>query len=835
MKLYLSIFFGVIFTLSCYAQGLQFQGNDKLIEDRTSYSVFDKEIPTFKNSFSIRFEISILQFNSFGYIFRLKDKDTNKTYNLTYTYKDDKNSFFKFNAEGTDNLISIELPNNILGNRQWQTVSVTFLLNDNNLLISINNKEYIVKNPGLPKQFHPQIFFGKSDHIVDVPVFALRNLEVENDNRLLRFPLKESDGENVHDLQGKVTGHVSNPVWLINTAYYWKRRYTYKSETVGGVNYDESKQNILFFNTDSLSLFDLRTNNVFIKKYTNKLPVDIQLGTSFVDDKEDKLYIYEVNNLPIGNTTVASLNLENTTWEPVSTTYLPMQLHHHNGYYDMENKRYIIFGGFGNQKYNKEFLSFDIEKSKWDTLTFNGDKIMPRYFSGMASFKSKNQLFIFGGMGNESGDQTIGRSYLYDLFQVDLDSKNIKKLWNLSWQRENIVPTRNMIMLNDSCFYTLCYPEHKPNSYLQLYRFSIKNGNYTILGDSIPILSEKIPTNANLYFNHKLKEFYCTVQEFQDDGSSVTRFYSLSYPSISKTDLTTYGSSQTAINKWFWLVVILLLTGLFSILIYYKKRNRKITVPASESEGISIPVKPNIEIKDKANAIYLFGEFTVYDKNGRDITYMFSARLRQAFLLILEHSLKDGISSQQFSEALWPDRSEFNVKNLRNVTLNHLRKILSDLNGIDLLFDKGYFKIELTDDCYCDCFLFEQLIHSENNINSNSQLIEVLIRGKFLKSSDDTLLDSFKEKIEAQIRSILSIDIEKAYDSQDYIHTIHLSEVLFITDPLNEKALYYLINSLYSLKQTEEAKKKYALFAIEYKKENKQDFPYTLSSILKKD
>lgn len=112
------------------------------------------------------------------------------------------------------------------------------------------------------------------------------------------------------------------------------------------------------------------------------------------------------------------------------------------------------------------------------------------------------------------------------------------------------------------------------------------------------------------------------------------------------------------------------MTGLFSILIYYKKNIKSL---ASEGEEISIPVKPNIEIKDKANAIYLFGEFTVYDKNGRDITYMFSARLKQAFLLILEHSLKDGISSQQFSEALWPDRSEFNVKNLRNVTLNHLR------------------------------------------------------------------------------------------------------------------------------------------------------------------
>ncbi len=46
-----------------------------------------------------------------------------------------------------------------------------------------------------------------------------------------------------------------------------------------------------FFNTASLTLFDLRTNNVLIKKYANRLPVDIQLGTSFIDDKDDKLYI----------------------------------------------------------------------------------------------------------------------------------------------------------------------------------------------------------------------------------------------------------------------------------------------------------------------------------------------------------------------------------------------------------------------------------------------------------------------------------------------------------------------------------------------------------------
>jgi len=36
------------------------------------------------------------------------------------------------------------------------------------------------------------------------------------------FPLDEWDGNSVHDQNGRITGFVENPVWLINESYFWK-------------------------------------------------------------------------------------------------------------------------------------------------------------------------------------------------------------------------------------------------------------------------------------------------------------------------------------------------------------------------------------------------------------------------------------------------------------------------------------------------------------------------------------------------------------------------------------------------------------------------------------
>ena len=134
----------------------------------------------------------------------------------------------------------------------------------------------------------------------------------------------------------------------------------------------------------------------------------------------------------------------------------------------------------------------------------------------------------------------------------------------------------------------------------------------------------------------------------------------------------------------------------------------------------------------RPNAVYLFGPFTVIDRNGRDITHLFSSRLRQVFIYILLHSTHNGVLSASLNEVFWADKPDDKVKNLKGVTINQIRKNLAELDGVELVHDKGYFRLVFTD-CYCDYFRFRTLKNAEEVEN---ELGILLMRGKFLDGMD---------------------------------------------------------------------------------------------------
>ena len=55
------------------AQGLMFYGNKLPIEQRTSYTLFDKDkLPVFSDYVDIEFDLKISQSDTFGYLLHLK-------------------------------------------------------------------------------------------------------------------------------------------------------------------------------------------------------------------------------------------------------------------------------------------------------------------------------------------------------------------------------------------------------------------------------------------------------------------------------------------------------------------------------------------------------------------------------------------------------------------------------------------------------------------------------------------------------------------------------------------------------------------------------------------
>lgn len=683
-----------------------------------------------------------------------------------------------------------------------------------------------------------------------MPTFAIRNLKLEGDrSHSYTFPLNENEGEEVHTSTGKVLGTVVNPVWLINGSYHWEKLFEYSFQTPSGITFEPDSQRLIIFSQDSLLTYNLLKRQPQKYSYSNKLPVKLQLATHFMNTTDGKLYVYELNNLPLGDATVAALDLNNQEWKQTGVAALPVQLHHHDGFWDETTGKYLVFGGFGNKRFNNTFLEYDIEGDRWDTLSYSGDRIIPRYFSGMAVNKNREHIYVFGGMGNESGEQSVGRNYLHDLYLLDRKQQSVRRLWqNASDHR--LVVARDMILTPDEKYiYALCYPEYLSDTYLQLYRLTVDDGTMKALGDSIPMRSEEIMTNANLYYNSLTHEYYCTTTEFDKKGHTVIRTYVLSAPPVSLDEIRSYGSRSSLEIRWLWIMAgigVLLLAG--GVLFVRKKRGKqRNAVLESSSVLMSPPVgrEPDKSVQGKEtlakedfesslvrpNAVYLFGPFTVIDRNGRDITHLFSSRLRQVFIYILLHSTHNGVLSASLNEVFWPDKPDDKVKNLKGVTINQIRKNLAELDGVELVHDKGYFRLVFTD-CYCDYFRFRTLKNAEEVEN---ELGILLMRGKFLDGMDAGMMDHFKQKVEEFLSSFLPLEIERLYQQHKYDAVIRFCNVLFRVDPVNELALAYGMHALNHTGSSQEAILQYSLFVREYRQMMNEEYSTSYAELMSKN
>jgi len=843
--IYLLLFFG----RTVFSQGIEFNTYETETYPKTSYTVFSEKHPVFHDFFFLEFDLAIHDPGSFGYIFRIKDKkEANPDiFNFVFSYDNDERSYLKFNIEAKENKMEDILDNTSLGPRHWIPVLVQFYLRGDSVTLTIRDKHFVTYKLGLPLSMQPDILFGSSEFSVESPAFAIKNLSVGNENEKYNFPLNESSGEIVHDESKKVVGNTINPIWLINKSYYWNLSYSYSTEKVAGTNYDPSSGEMIIFNKDSLIKVDLARNKTDIATYP-PIPMLLRLGTNFYDPTVNRIYIYEVDNHN-NSTTAGSLNTQTGDFIPVSDQYLSSQRHHHASHYDNQSGKYYIFGGFGSRKYYNELAMFDTHTGEWQNIPLNGDNIAPRFFASMGSL-SENELLLYGGAGNASGDQAVGRIYYYDLYSINTKDGTVKKLWEFGNDQEDFVPVRELIVSDDKkSFYTLCYPMQLASSYLRLFRFSVADGEYTVLGDSIPMESKAILSNANLYYNSHIHEYYCCVQEFQEHGGEPSKIsiYSLAAPAISENELLFYVNEKTDFSKIYYLVLILLVSGIV-LWVFMRKNNKRQNTTQSVLPSVNLPGDPKITLTEniisqpKKNAVYLFGEFTVYDRSGKDVTYMFSNKTKHLFLLTLLKSLdgSGGITSSYMYGVLWPYKDPKSAKNLKGVFINKLRKVLEEIEGISFTYNNNHYTIELSDDSYCDYKEYIELTNQLKDSNSSDRpllqdLISILKRGKFLRSMDMEGFDSFKTEADDKLMQLLPYELKKLYENQDYESVVELSEIALIAEPSDDMSLWYLLHALNKLKKEDIAMKKYYLYTADYLKHMGTDYKYSYHDILRCD
>jgi two-component SAPR family response regulator len=829
----------VLFPFFGSAQGIRFNSSESPIVERTSYNVFAHDQQKFIGDFSIEFDLSIIDSKIFGYILNIKDQNKPISYSLAYINSTEEYGELKFNLDGVKELMSVPINKQLIGSRKWMKVVLNFKSEE--ITLSLNDLTFSSFENKFSNIIIPQIYFGKHGSVIDVPLMAIKNLTIKNKNKKTVFNFKESNGNNVYGTDGNIFGEVDHPNWLITESYHWKLISSRTFEKVTSVTYDENNNRFIYQNLDSLSFYDHTNNKSDFYSFKNNLKVPMRLGTSFLDPNENKLYVYELSDVLEGNPTISSIDLNNPDyWLQNSYQKLSQQRHHHNGFFDYKTKKYLIFGGYGNQLYTNDFNTYDVVNDNWSIEEFNGDIISPRFFSGTTKLGDQN-LLIFGGQGNSTGEQSIGKTYYYDCYKVNLKTKKIEKLWEINRENKKLVSSRNIVLSNDSkSFYSLSYPEYISSTFLQLHKYSIKDGDYKILGDSIPMISEKIRTNANLYLNKSTNQFFCTTQEFKEDGSNKVNIYSLNGQPISSDDIYASIGKRDLKILFIILTLIIMLGILYYLKFLNKVRNLRKETFKSQVQNILKPKKHTKIVEVKANSTFLFGSFKVIDNNKKDISYLFSPKIRQLFLLLLFNSKKqdiNGLRSETIHSTLWPDSTPQKAKNLKNVIISQLRNILRAVNGLELIYSKGRFYMEFGDEFYCDYFDFsikmESLSNESFDFNSLNELTNLISPGKFLLSINDECFDKTKKNFEYEILKIIPNQLKQLYNSKDYTPIISLTEILFNIDTLNETAFYYRIHTLNKMDLSLRAKKQFNDYIIRYNKVMGDNFPKTYKDVIK--
>ena len=834
----ISVWLLSISTLNVQAQGLLFKSEDSLLTQRTSLQVFHDRAPEFSDSFHIDFDLSLWENANLGYIFNLADRgggdgnrgggDGNRgggdgkdnSYSLSFLFTNGAGNLH-FNIDRQSSKLTIPLRADQLKRNNWFHVRIVFDLVGDAITMEIDHKTYRAVKLGFHREMTANLVFGKNPYYTEVPNMAIRNLEVGNENQDFRFPLDEWNGTLVHDSRGRARGAVENPVWLINESYFWKPVYSLAERDVAGLNFNPQQENLFIFTRDSLITYQPVGNWVGAKAYANPLPVDMVLGKSIYSPKTRRCFVYELFDIPKGRPSVAALDLsgDSLRWDVVGRVNLAYQRHHHNIFFDPKEDGMFLFGGYGNYHYHNSFLRYDDTTDQWQPVKFSGDTITPRFFSATGPSDRDGELFLFGGYGNESGQQVVGGRQYYDFYRINLRDHSVKRCWTIAKPDSGVfVPANNLILSRDKkFFYALCYPHEVAKSELRLYKFSVADGSYEVVSAPLPMASMRIETDVNLYYSDKADEFLCTVQEFADRKSSVIKVYSLTGSPVSSGRYLA-SLAPSGGGKWGWLWIVGGVAAALGVVgwRWAAARARAEVVRGGATAPVGVGVEAGAQRAEVGrNAVWVLGEFGARDRGGRDITHLFSPKIKQLFVLILLHSRDGaGISSRKISAKLWPEKELAKTKNIKGVTVNHLRSILGDIEGIELIFANDCYSFQIGEEFFCDYWQVMDAIQA----GSVQNLYGLISRGPLLADLPEGLLDEVKSAYEERLVGLLIPELRRLYESGEYKPALEMAKLILDMDAFNEDAIKYQLKSCRRLKGIDYSRKAYDQFTQDYER-----------------
>lgn len=235
-------------------------------------------------------------------------------------------------------------------------------------------------------------------------------------------------------------------------------------------------------------------------------------------------------------------------------------------------------------------------------------------------------------------------------------------------------------------------------------------------------------------------------------------------------------------------------------------------------KGIISPEKPPEIINE--NKILLFGEFKAINNEGENITDLFTPKVKELFLFTLIYTLQKGIgaNTSEIREVLWPGITEKKGTNNRSVTLNKLRKILTQFKGIEIVSNNGHLQINMEESFFCDYADAFSLCQLPQGLDAQELITfyQLVQRGRFLKGTSWLWLDDIRGFTGNQVIDNL-LKLASIYKKEGKLKEIEkVAQRILEYDDLNDEAIYLQIWAQQKANNSHLAKFNFAQFVKKY-------------------
>ena len=811
---------GLLFAQEKY--GLEFASKDIDPDARTGMNMFPDKPFIGGKQFTLSFDISFIPniASYFGYVFRLTD-EKDQHIDLVYTVRTQS-----FELIAGDEYSGISL----------KTSPAVFISHWQQLQLDVNNVQHslTLRMNGqvvgkAPLHFTPgkewRLYFGANRYdrskTFDLPPMRIKDIQLYRENELIHhWPLRQYTGDNDTDIIQQQVAAIDHPIWLAHAYRNWQQSADFTTMGNASVAFDKEKGTIYICGRDTLFHYDCNKNMLRTDSLTQ--PHGLPAGNQSVfGGKQLYNFLTDLKKVTTYDEASHSWNL------PVDNDSVTKYWHANRFYAGFDSSIYVI-GGYGNYRYTNQVQRYDIAAGQWEIMHTSGDTYIPRYQAALGTTGNGDSAYIIGGRGSINGDQLLNPHNLYDLNLFDAKTGAFKKIYELPVPEQPFAFGNSMVIdTHEKSYYALTFSNDKMQSSLQLIKGSLTRPEYTPLASSIPFRYFDIRSRAELFYYEKAQKLIAVVLYTPENHVTQVRIYSILFPPAL---LAVPEDTQQPTHWLLWLAIGL---GVLCCLAVLFRMRRTIgadkTAPALTEQTSITPVPVMVTIsKDFSEttfpplhagpAIFLFGQFTVLDNEGNNITRLFSPLLKELFLLLLLHSIPDrkGITSERINEMLWPGRAGKDARNNRSVNIVKLKHLLDKVGPYTLEKDNDKWLLYFNDQ-QVSIDLLQYLEKANSHITENiPALVALTARGGLLTETEYGWLDKFKSDISAGITTLFLHQLQRNVHKHAPELMIAIANSILNFDPLSEDAVMFKCRALVALKQHASARAVYNSFAKEY-------------------